>query len=273
MNGNCKYGDKCRYSHDDPGATGRSPRAKGRGKGKPSAPATPRTPRGRRVICPHWKKGTCKFGDDCRARHDRNSTPKHWKSRKSPRKGSRSVSTVRSSQISSVRSNTPRGSKRTPRTITKMKTEKKTAVKTFKKRFKARAGRKRPRRKTKQGSYDVCSSVFAGVSEVNSSDPTSESVDDPEGPPPLVSSEDEGPPRQRPQEEPQRGRPPAPRARNGFGGLMKTAMLFAMMCANATADVSLACCPVIPGMRSCFLGTRTHDIDQRVRFNSGFDKH
>merc|ERR1711871_1242908 len=57
---------------------------------------------------------------------------------------------------------------------------------------------------------------------------------------------------------------------------MKTALLFAMVCVQATANaVTFPCCPApcstrAPRTRGCFAGTRRYDIDQEVRFVSGF---
>ena len=80
----CRYGKKCKFSHDL-GSTSRTrtqPRPPGRNASSSPAPATPRTRSGRtgnsapRTVCDfYWNTGQCNRGFDCTFKHQKSTNP------------------------------------------------------------------------------------------------------------------------------------------------------------------------------------------------------
>lgn len=77
----CRYGRKCRFSHDLDSASGAgtSPHSSGQNPSSSTTPATPRTrfPRtGNRNICDfYWNTGQCNRGFDCTFKHQKTPNP------------------------------------------------------------------------------------------------------------------------------------------------------------------------------------------------------
>jgi hypothetical protein len=82
--GGCRYGNKCKYSHD-PGSTSGTrtpPQSSLRNSPSSPTPATPRTRPGRsgnagpKNVCDfYWNTGQCNRGFDCTFRHQKNTGP------------------------------------------------------------------------------------------------------------------------------------------------------------------------------------------------------
>ncbi|KAH9923478.1 uncharacterized protein BXZ73DRAFT_50943 [Epithele typhae] len=85
--GNCRYGNRCRYSHDRGGSNASSrggntrgspstpTRGRSRGRGHPQASPSPRQPRPKGIphnVCDfYWQSGACARGFECQFRHEK----------------------------------------------------------------------------------------------------------------------------------------------------------------------------------------------------------
>ena len=80
----CRYGKKCKFSHDLGSTSGTRTKTQSSGRNTPSSP-TPATPRARtgrsgnsspRNVCDfYWNTGQCNRGFDCTFKHQKNNNP------------------------------------------------------------------------------------------------------------------------------------------------------------------------------------------------------
>ena len=81
--GTCRFGKKCKFSHDlgSTSGTRTTPQSPRRDTSSPPTPATPRTRAARsgntpRNVCDfYWSTGQCNRGFDCTFRHQKNTAP------------------------------------------------------------------------------------------------------------------------------------------------------------------------------------------------------